>query len=128
MDGTPFLRRCITAIFISAAALPAFAGLEECRLEAIDRVTETAAARCGQATELLSTGESFRGLSVIEFSANQVTLSDGEGTTVHWFVAEGDRPSRVRRIMDKPEKQSSESVSSGTLDEQIGVTRSAKEQ
>lgn len=104
MAGTPVCRRCIAAFLISTSISPTFAAFEQCRLEAIDMVAETAAARCGKETILLEVGDDFRGYSVTALSSSRVTLSEAgsEGATLLWYVAGEDEPSHVRRILAEP--------------------------
>lgn len=109
MAGTPIFQRYVAVIFITTFLSSAQAAFEDCRLEAIDMVAETAAARCDQETTLLGVGDTFRGYSVTAVSSRYVTLSESgaEGATVLWYAATEEEPSRVRRLMANPPEQPS---------------------
>lgn len=78
------------------------AGLADCRLEAVDMVTATAVARCGGDPVLLERGKKFRDLSIVDASPDGVVLTDSEGGTILWYIAEGARPSRIEHIRVLP--------------------------
>lgn len=126
MAGKPSIRQCLTAVFISLSVSPCLAGLDQCRLEIIDPVARTAAVRCADEIRLLAPGDTFMDYSVNELSARHLTLSNAEGVTVLWYVAEDGKRSRVRRILpasDQDEKQQlmpAASSSSSTLVEMTG--------
>lgn len=74
----------------------------DCRLEAVDMVTATAVARCGGDPVLLERGKKFRDLSIADVSPDRVVLTDAEGGTILWYIAEGAKPSRVEHIRVAP--------------------------
>ena len=92
--------RVAVAFFISP--FYAHAALADCRLEAVDMVTATAVARCGGDPVLLERGKKFRDLSIADVSPDRVVLTDSEGGTILWYIAEGAKPSRVEHIRVVP--------------------------
>lgn len=99
MAGKPSIRQCLAVVFISLSVSPCLAGLDQCRLEIIDPVARTAAVRCAGDIRLLEPGDTFLDYSVSELSARHLTLSNGEGVTVLWYVAEDGKGSKMRRIL-----------------------------
>lgn len=103
MARTPALLCCLLFI-LSALSTTSFAEeLSRCRLEAIDMVTDTAAALCDSKTILLQRGDSLRGFSVVDVSANKVTLTAANGDRVLWYSATKEgAPSRTRKLLARP--------------------------
>lgn len=96
--GTRFAIAFIAPLLVGAA----HAGLADCRLEAVDMVTATAVARCGGDPVLLERGKKFRDLSIADVSPDRLVLTDAEGGTILWYIAEGAKPSRIEHIKVVP--------------------------
>lgn len=96
--GTRFAIAFIAPLLVDVA----HAGLADCRLEAVDMITTTAVARCGGDPVLLERGKKFRDLSIADVSPDRVVLTDAEGGTILWYIAEGAKPSRVEHIRVVP--------------------------
>lgn len=102
MARTPTLL-CYPLFILSALSTTAFAEqLSRCRLEAIDMVTDTAAALCDSKTILLQRGDSLRGFSVVDISADKVTLTAANGDRILWYSATTEAPSRTRKLLARP--------------------------
>ena len=97
-SGTRFAIAFIALLIVDAA----HARLADCRLEAVDRVIARAVARCGGDPVLLERGKKFRDLSIADVSPDRVVLTDSEGGTILWYIAEGAKPSRVEHIRVVP--------------------------
>lgn len=92
----------IASLALYAPPVAARAALADCRLEAVDMVTATAVARCGGDPVLLERGKKFRDLSIADVSPDRVVLTDAEGGTILWYIAEGAKPSRIEHIKVVP--------------------------
>lgn len=102
MARNPIVAQIIVlfALFSFSAVVSAVS--VDCRLEAVDMVTATAVARCGGDPVLLERGKKFRDLSIADVSPDRVVLTDAEGGTILWYIAEGAKPSRVEHIRVVP--------------------------
>jgi hypothetical protein len=120
--------RIAAAVLIIATAGLARADIEDCNLEAIDMVTETAVARCDEAISLLSLGDTFQNLSVVDITARQLTLAGESGTTVLWSLAQGGERSRVRRIVDHNDAAADREIPETLINERAGEVRLEKSQ
>lgn len=95
---------------LTLLASTAFAGLSDCRLEAVDAVAHTAVIRCNDKVVLLERGKVFQGFSVIEVTAEQVTLLGSDGETFIWHSAKQSQPSYIQRISSRePESKDNNS-------------------